>query len=85
MPKDSSAPASKVLSDLRPGDFATIIALHTSDEALYQRLLALGMRVGKSITIMRQAPFGGPLQVRIGSTDILIRTSEANKISVQKS
>lgn len=85
MPKDSHTPTTRLLADLHPGDFATIVALHVGDEALHQRLLALGMRIGKTISIVRQAPFGGPLQVRVGSTDILLRKAEATKISVRKS
>jgi len=85
MPKDSLTPTTRLLADLHPGDFATIVALHAGDEALHQRLLALGMRIGKPISIVRQAPFGGPLQVRVGSTDILLRKAEATKISVRKS
>lgn len=84
MPNASTAPASELLSGLRPGDIATIVGLHTADDALRQRLLALGMRTGRSIIIMRQAPFGGPLQVRLGSTDLLIRINEADMISVRK-
>ncbi len=84
MPKDSLTSATRLLADLRPGDFATITALHAGDEALHQRLLALGMLVGKTINVVRQAPFGGPLQVRVGSTDILLRLVDATKISIQR-
>ena len=71
------------LADLVSGDSATILAIHT-DEALRQRLLALGFRVGKRIELIRKARFSGPLQVRIGTTDILLRKNEAAKITVQK-
>ncbi len=70
------------LSSLAPGVRATITDIHT-DEALRQRLLALGFRTGKNIEVIRKASFGGPLQVRIGTTDILLRRSEAAKIEVK--
>lgn len=72
------------LSQLRPGDEATIIAIH-ADEALHQRLQALGFRNGKQIQVIRQASFSGPLQVRIGTTDVLLRRIEAAKVSILKS
>ncbi|MHB8453832.1 MAG: FeoA family protein [Acidiferrobacterales bacterium] len=56
-------------------------ALH-SEEALYYRLAALGFRVGKRIELIRSASFRGPLQVRIGSTDIILRRFEAQKIDI---
>jgi len=71
------------LSTLHPGDIATIITIH-AEEALHQRLLALGFRTGKQIELIRKAGFSGPIQVRIGTTDIVLRRSEASKIRVQK-
>ena len=70
------------LSSMNPGEIATIVSIST-DEALHQRLLAMGFRVGKNIELIRKALFSGPLQVRIGTTDILIRKVEAAKIKVK--
>jgi ferrous iron transport protein A len=71
------------LAALQTGDIATILSIH-ADEALHQRLLALGFRSGKQIELIRKASFSGPLQVRIGTTDILLRRNEAAKIRVRK-
>ncbi|MFA6119920.1 MAG: FeoA family protein [Sideroxydans sp.] len=60
----------------------TITDIHT-DDALRQRLQALGFRSGKDIEIIRKAIFGGPVQVRIGTTDILLRQTEAALIEVR--
>jgi len=72
------------LTTLHPGDIATIVSIH-AEEALHLRLLALGFRSGKQIEMIRKASFSGPLQVRIGTTDILLRRIEAAKITVKKS
>jgi ferrous iron transport protein A len=69
------------LNSLNPGDITTIVSIH-AEEALHQRLLALGFRSGKHIELIRSAAFSGPLQVRIGTTDILLRRNEAAKITV---
>lgn len=71
------------LTTLAPGESATIVAIHT-EEPLHQRLLAMGFRAGKQIEVIRKARFSGPLQVRIGTTDILLRKSEAEQIKVNK-
>ena len=71
------------LTTLHPGDIATIVSIH-AEEALHLRLLALGFRSGKQIEMIRKASFSGPLQVRIGTTDILLRRIEATKITVRK-
>jgi ferrous iron transport protein A len=70
------------LAALHPGDTATIVSIH-AEEALHLRLLALGFRTGKRIEMIRKASFSGPLQVRIGTTDVMLRRIEAAKIKVQ--
>ena len=72
---------SLTLAHLQPGDIATIVSVH-AEEALHQRLQAMGFRSGKQIELIRRASFSGHLQVRIGTTDILLRRSEAAKIKV---
>lgn len=69
------------LSSLKPGESATISALHT-EEALYHRLAAMGFRIGKRIDLIRRAKFAGPLHVRIGTTDVMLRRSDAQHIAV---
>jgi ferrous iron transport protein A len=72
------------LAALHPGDTATIVSIH-AEEALHLRLLALGFRSGKQIELIRKASFSGPLQVRVGTTDVMLRRVEAAKIEVLKS
>jgi ferrous iron transport protein A len=75
--------SSTTLAALHPGDTATVVAIH-AEEALHQRLLALGFRSGKQVELIRRAAFSGPLQVRVGTTDVLLRRNEAAKINVCK-
>jgi Fe2+ transport system protein FeoA len=70
------------LAALKPGETATIAAVHT-DQALSYRLAALGFRVGKRIEMVRTARFSGPLHVRIGATDVMLRRKDAQQIEVQ--
>ena len=69
------------LSELKAGETATIRALHAQD-GFAHRLEALGFRVGRSIKVIRLAPLGGPMQVRIGTTDVMLRRADANRIAV---
>ncbi|MEO1957084.1 MAG: FeoA family protein [Methylophilaceae bacterium] len=73
-----------LLYNLKSGDFAIIRGINTAtaEQSLYQRLIALGFRGGKKIKVMRKASFNGPLHVRIGSTDIILRESEAKLIQI---
>lgn len=69
------------LALLKPGQIATISEVH-AEEGLHQRLLALGFRSGRQVTMIRGAWFQGPLHVRIGTTEMMLRRSEAHAISV---
>lgn len=69
------------LDALKPGQSAIIDRIH-AEQALSQRLSALGFRSGKQLEVIRQAAFNGPLHVRIGSTDVIIRLQDAKAIHV---
>jgi ferrous iron transport protein A len=69
------------LSQLKPGQRAVISAIE-AEESLFHRLSALGFRVGKPLSIMRRANFNGPIHVRLGTTDIILRITDATRILV---
>lgn len=81
--KDSASPGRLVLplARLRPGQRGVIFTIH-ADEALHRRLAALGFRVGKTVEVIRWARFGGPVHIRIGTTDLILRRREAERIDV---
>lgn len=69
------------LAELKPGDSGVIARLKV-DEALYQRLSAMGLRIGRPIRVIRRAAMSGPIQVRVGFTDLILRRTDALNISV---
>jgi len=71
------------LDSLKPGESATICAI-TAEQGLYQRLNALGFRIGKRIELIRRGRFRGPLHVRIGTTDVILRSAEAHRIQISQ-
>ncbi len=71
----------QTLTSLQVGQSATIHALHV--EANFQfRLNGLGFRIGKSIKIMRSAPFNGPLHLKLDNTEVMLRQQDAAKIEI---
>ena len=71
------------LLDLRPGDEATVAAIH-ADTGLRQRLAALGFRIGRRVALVRAGAFAGPLHVRLGTTDVILRRKQAAQIEVRR-
>lgn len=70
------------LSLLAPGQTATIGAIE-AEGPLCARMAALGLRIGRTISVIRRARMNGPIQIRIGTTDLILRLSEAAKVLVR--
>jgi ferrous iron transport protein A len=76
-------PAMCPLNELLPGDDATVAAVG-GDAPLRQRLAALGLRPGRPLTLVRRGALKGPLHVRLGTTDVILRRRQAHAILVHR-
>lgn len=61
---------------------ATIISL-TGPPSLSQRLMEMGLIEGEEVVVLRRAPFGDPIEIRIRGYELSLRTSEAATIHVK--
>lgn len=73
------------LSELKPGQSAVIEQVDQTPETagFVQRLAALGIVPTRSIQVLRVAGFGGPLHIRVGTTEVAIRPTEARCVRVR--
>lgn len=69
------------LADLVPGQSATIASL-AADSGLGQRLAALGLRPGQRVELLRRAGWGGPLHLRVGMTELMLRRRDAARVGL---
>lgn len=69
------------LASMLPGEEAQVVAVH-AEEALHHRLAAMGFRAGRALQLVRRGAFQGPLHVRVGSTDVIIRRRDARAIEI---
>ena len=69
------------LNRLNTGEVAKIISV-AGDEAIRARINGLGLRLGQEVAVIRRARMGGPLKVRVGHTDVLMRPEQANLINL---
>lgn len=69
------------LAALKVGQTALISTLETAPE-LHQRLLALGFRTGRQITLLRRSWLAGPVHVRIGTTEMMLRRRDAQNVKI---
>jgi ferrous iron transport protein A len=69
------------LATLPIGQHALITQV-LGEDGLRTRMFALGLRVGREVVVVRRARGGGPLQIRVGNTDLIMRHSEARLIQL---
>ncbi len=69
------------LDQLPTGMIATVCYIEAQAE-MVSRMRALGIKPGNPVSVVRSAPLSGPLQVRAGQTDIILRRAEAASIHV---
>lgn len=70
------------LAQLPHGQYAQVCALNLPPE-LAQRLAALGLRLDSTVMVLRRGWLGGPLQLRVGGTELMLRRDAAQGIEVQ--
>lgn len=70
------------LSMLKPGQTAVIEELLRNDDFM-SRLMELGLNKGEKVTLVKKAPLGDPLEIRVLNYTLSIRKSEADWISVK--
>lgn len=66
-----------------PAGRCCIIARIDADADLTARMRALGLQLGRRLQVMRRSPMQGPIQVRTGQTDVIIRRADASLIKVK--
>ena len=69
------------LSDCKPGQAAVITRVH-GDGPVAQRLMELGLVEGTRLQVVRVAPLGDPIQLRIQNYSLSLRKSEARSVEV---
>jgi Fe2+ transport system protein FeoA len=74
---------SEPLSGLAPGDRARIVAVEVAD-VNRGRILEMGFTVGATIEVVRFAPLGDPMELRVRGAHVSIRKAEAAGVRVQR-
>lgn len=70
------------LAMLRPGERGKITAIGAAGP-LRRRLMDMGVLVGESISVVKVAPLGDPIEVTIKSYQLSLRKKEAEGIAVE--
>lgn len=76
--------ATIALSKLPVGSSATLVDYPLSGSA-FLRLREMGLLPGTPLTLLRTAPLGDPLEIKVRGYNLTLRKSEADHIAVEPS
>lgn len=71
------------LSDLKKGQTALVLALHSDNKALRRRLLDMGITKGVEVKIKKIAPLGDPIDVELRGYELCIRLEDLKNIDIK--
>jgi ferrous iron transport protein A len=72
------------LDTLIPGEKGVVVRLSASTFEIRQRLLEMGLTNGSAIEVIRLAPLGDPIEIKIRGYRLSLRSKEAKAVIVRK-
>jgi Fe2+ transport system protein FeoA len=75
-------PPQRTLADLARGDKARVVAVEGTP-VIAQRLLEMGLTAGATIEVVRFAPLGDPVEVRVRGYALTLRRDDARAVRVE--
>ena len=73
---------SNTLAQLLIGEEAQVLSID-GDSPISKRLMEMGVVPGVSVKVIKTAPFGCPLEIRVRGYHLALRKSEAENIQVK--
>ncbi len=71
------------LGELKVGDQARVIGFSGVETNYRRKLLAMGLTPSTMVKVIRLAPLGDPMEVRVRACNISLRRDEANLLQVE--
>lgn len=70
------------LDTLEIGKDAVVASVASDDQALRQHILDMGLTPGTEVTMMKHAPMGDPLEIRLRGYELTLRKDDAARIEL---
>lgn len=71
------------LDKLKIGEDAIIESIECDDKALRSHILDMGLTPGVEVTLIKTAPMGNPLEIRLRGYELTIRKEDAAKLKLK--
>jgi len=71
------------LKKMKVGQAGTVVKFDTVDPQYRQKLLRMGLTRNAEFIVVRKAPFGGPIEVEVKGSRLVLRSDEADVLEVE--
>jgi ferrous iron transport protein A len=71
------------LGQLQTGEHGRVTGFGTGDKSFRNRLMAMGLTRGTEFQVVRMAPLGDPVEIRVRGFSLSLRRGEAAIVEVQ--
>ena len=72
------------LRKMKVGQTGIVSEFATSDPQYRQKLLRMGLTRNAEFVVVRKAPFGGPIEIEVKGSRLVLRSDEADALEVDK-
>lgn len=72
------------LKELKAGDRARVAGFTEGGRSYRRKLLAMGLTPGIEFSVVRVAPLGDPVEVRVRGSSVSLRKDEAAALRVER-
>ncbi|MFM8442053.1 MAG: ferrous iron transport protein A [Methylococcus sp.] len=73
-----------IFKDLRVGERARVVGFTEGGKAYRRKLLSLGLTPGVEIAVIRLAPLGDPVEIRVRGFALSLRKDEAEALQLER-
>jgi DtxR family Mn-dependent transcriptional regulator len=82
-PPEVGGAANITLADLQPGEKAKVLCVSGASLAS-RRLMEMGLTRGTTLTVLRVAPLGDPVEIRVRAYSLSLRRAESTAVEVER-
>ena len=72
------------LKKMKVGECGVVTEFSTSDPHYRQKLLRMGLNRNAEFTVVRKSLFGGPIEIEVKASRLVLRSDEADAFEVEK-
>ena len=72
------------LRKMKVGQTGIVSEFATSDPQYREKLLRMGLTRNAVFVVVRKAPFGGPIEIEVKGSRLVLRSDEADALEVDK-